>query len=115
MFVKFHLEELFENSVLGLDQCIYGTYHFLHLMNCSKRGSTCTPSLQTEHKFEDTWVAYANLNTDEIIDVKPKIGKQIKELKKLNIDKEQNDTVLETIQNILKKQFNDTSNEYKPD
>ena len=37
MFVKFHLEDLFENSVLGLDKCIYATYHFLRIMNCSKR------------------------------------------------------------------------------
>ena len=28
MFVKFHLEELFENSVLGLDTCIYGTNRY---------------------------------------------------------------------------------------
>ena len=63
--------------------------HFLRLMNCSKKGSSRILSLQTEHNFEDTLIGYANLNTDELIDVKPKIEKQIKELKKINIDTEQ--------------------------
>jgi len=83
-----------------LDKCIYGTNHFLRLKNCSKKGRTSILSLQTEHKFEDTLICYANHNTDELIDIKPKIEKQIKELKKINIDKEQKDTLLETIQKI---------------
>ena len=45
---------------------------------------------------------------------KPKIEKQIKELKKISIDEDQNDTLRETIQNILETQFNDASSEYKP-
>ena len=103
MFVKFHLEELFENSVLGLDKCIYATNHFLRLMNCSKKGSSRILSLQTEHKFEDTLIGYANLNTDELIDVKPKIEKQIKELKKINIDKEQKDNNTKHIKNTIQR------------
>ena len=71
MFVEFHLEELFQNTGLGLDKCIYGTNHFLRLMNCSKKGSTRILSLQTEHKSEDTLIGYANLNTNELIVVKP--------------------------------------------
>ena len=82
-------------------------------MNCAKKGSTHILSLQTEHTFEDTLIGSVNLC--ELFDVKPKNEKQIKELKKINIDKQQKDTLLETIQNILETQFNDTSSEYKPD
>ena len=46
MLVKYHLEELFQDVDWGLNECIYGTNHFLCLMHCSK-GSTCVLTLQT--------------------------------------------------------------------
>ena len=47
-------------------------------MNCTKKGSTRIHTIQTEHKFEDTLIGYTNLNTDELIDVKPKIENKLR-------------------------------------